>query len=390
MSYFNTRFSGAPINYADARQTQQFLRRIDEQEKQRKEKAKALSEDQKRLGMIAQGMGLEKGEVDSMSRGELLGFIDNEMNKMQAEKAKQTQMMELAKFNLDAQKAQANQNYMNRIAGAQEMNAKTNQAKLNAPAVSKPLSPSEEMKQRTMNANRQTADTIRNNPFLMQEVYGSKVDPRMIRSLPDEQIKDDYLAKQKAPKFPDMSTTMREAQKDFEEYRQNKGEEGARQKIESVQTALSRLESGEVETGRLIDFIGETANKLFNGEAVAVKQQLELIFQRNLRDTIGAQFTENEARQFFQRAYDPQLDTEENIAKVKSALSHLIGMANYDIERFSVYQKAFAENRMQDYVSWSRGAGDGKKYFNNTSRVSTSSGNQGEVRIKNSTITRVK
>ena len=77
MSYFQGNFQGAGVPMTDARQTRMFIDRMREQEKQRKDQAKALAEDQKRMSMIAQGFGLEKGEVDSMSRGELQGFIEN-------------------------------------------------------------------------------------------------------------------------------------------------------------------------------------------------------------------------------------------------------------------------------------------------------------------------
>ena len=113
MSYFQGNFQGAGVPMTDARQTRNFIDRMREQEKQRKERSKALSEDQKRMSMIAQGFGLEKGEVDSMSRGELQGFIENKSMQMAQEKQRQDQILNLQKFASEAK--------------ARDMNAKTQQ-----------------------------------------------------------------------------------------------------------------------------------------------------------------------------------------------------------------------------------------------------------------------
>jgi len=98
MSYFQTKFQGASMPQSDARLTKDFLNRQKQQDEQRREKAKALSEDQKKMSFIAQGLGLEKGEIDSMSRGELQGFIQSEMDNASKMQAREKQSLELAKF----------------------------------------------------------------------------------------------------------------------------------------------------------------------------------------------------------------------------------------------------------------------------------------------------
>ena len=80
MSYQGTKTigGGGSMPFVDARQGQRDINQLRERERQRKEKASALADDQKRLEMLAQGLGAGK-EVKSMSRGELKGFIENKL-----------------------------------------------------------------------------------------------------------------------------------------------------------------------------------------------------------------------------------------------------------------------------------------------------------------------
>ena len=79
MSYQGTKtIGGGGMPFVDARQGQRDINQMKEQARQRKEKGSALADDQKRLEMLAQGLGAGK-EVKSMSRGELKGFIENKL-----------------------------------------------------------------------------------------------------------------------------------------------------------------------------------------------------------------------------------------------------------------------------------------------------------------------
>lgn len=109
MSYFQTKFSGAPIPQTDHRQTRSMLAQFKEQTAAKKEKAKGLSEDQKRLEMVAMGLdpNLDKGLVQSMSRGELKGHIEKILAQGQRRKDEQAQRNKDREHKLagDAQKS---------------------------------------------------------------------------------------------------------------------------------------------------------------------------------------------------------------------------------------------------------------------------------------------
>ena len=396
MSYFNSRFQGASVPMTDARQTKQFIANIQNQEKQRKERSKALAEDQKRLGMIAQGLGLEKGEVDSMSRGELQGFIDMTLQKQQTEKARQQQAMDLAKFSLDRQKAKTNE----LIAQSQFINAQANagtlaynremaereraqqelynQGMMNlgsalggnqppqvpqgpqvapfgggapdpgmAPTLDKfappapqgtgMVAPAPSMSPQPPTPQQRFSNVMNANipPSLKQDV-AKKVLPDMINPPPPPQEKDspdDVLLKELA----------KVTAKDYNAWQTQGGIESAREKMMRIKSVKAKLESGEIETGTLVQAIGGIVEKFLQPDAVGAKQALETIFQENLRETIGAQFTENEAKMFLARAYDPQLPNKTNIEKINYALSAMNTLQNYKAQYFDTFQREGAQ-----------------------------------------------
>ena len=122
MSYLQTNFQGASIPSTDARQTKMFIQNMQDREKQRADKSKALAEDQKKLSMIAQGFGLQKGEADSMSRGELSGFIENNINDFNQQKQRGEQAIALGQ----SMNAQRNTETQAQMANAQNMFAQAN------------------------------------------------------------------------------------------------------------------------------------------------------------------------------------------------------------------------------------------------------------------------
>ena len=415
MTYFNTRFQGSSIPMTDARQTKQFLENIKNQEQQRKDRAKALSEDQKRLSLIAQGLGLEKGEVDSMSRGQLQGFIDSTLQRKQDEQNLQAHNMSLAKFSLDKQKAQTNE----LVGQAQLLNAQTNQMnslgsiqnaqnELEAqkgygqglqnflqgiggqsqampspapqgpqvapfgggaptgpsmdpgtlskfaqgsggvPAMPPPPPPPQGVEPGSPQGQGPGVNemTPQQKMLLMSQ---SGMDPKTTNSIA-EKVLPDLINPPKPPvntrETPDeamMKKLAEVAVKDYNDWQVNGGIEGAREKMKRINSIKQKLSTGEVKTGRLINAIGGIFEKYMDPEAVGAKQALETIFQENLRETIGAQFTENEAKMFLARAYDPALPNKTNIEKINYALSQMTTLQNYKAQYFNALQTSGAE-----------------------------------------------
>jgi len=419
MTYFNTRFQGASVPMTDARQTKQFLENIKNQEQQRKDRAKVLAEDQKRLSLIAQGLGLQKGEVDSMSRGELQGFIDATLQKKQQEQNLQAHNMSLAKFKLDQQKASTNE----MIGQAQLMNANTNQLNVNSNITARTEEinaqqsygeglqnflrtiggqppPTPQGPQATPPGGSPTPGAPINPGTINKFSQGTGSGPAMPPPPPPNQsvppgppqgqppgpqqgqppgpqqmspqqkmllmsqsgmnpktmnsIAEKVLPDLINPPEPSVNTrqTADEAMmktlgevaiKDYNDWQVNGGIEGAREKMKRINSIKQKLSSGQIKTGRLINAIGGIFEKFLDPEAVGAKQALETIFQENLRETIGAQFTENEAKMFLARAYDPALPNKTNIEKINYALSQMTTLQNYKAQYFGALQTNGAE-----------------------------------------------
>lgn len=99
--------------------------------------------------------------------------------------------------------------------------------------------------------------------------------------------------------------------------------------IESLELAKKRLESGKENlTGGLLGVTPGWIKKFTNPEALDVQQNVEGIVQKNLKKILGAQFTENEATLFLERAYDPALPEELNAKRIQRTVDVLKSMAS--------------------------------------------------------------
>lgn len=106
----------------------------------------------------------------------------------------------------------------------------------------------------------------------------------------------------------------------------NGGAIQAQGNLESYRDVINMLESGEISTGApsdnflsLIRFnsIDDTFRGIFNpNKQNAIEVVRGVVFQ-GLRETLGAQFTEKEARQLVEASYNPNLPSKNNIARLK-------------------------------------------------------------------------
>lgn len=94
-------------------------------------------------------------------------------------------------------------------------------------------------------------------------------------------------------------------------------EKGLRQ-LEEAKIALEDASKGRGKnlTGPVVAKIPEFAKPLFNPDAVAVRDTVEEIVQRNLRLVLGAQFTEKEGERLIARSYNENLSEAENAKRV--------------------------------------------------------------------------
>jgi len=424
MSYFNTQFQGASMPITDAMRTRDFIARQKEQENQRREKSKQLAEDQKRLGMIAQGLGLEKGEVDSMSRGELQGFLDNEIRKKGEIDKIQNEQQALAKFNFDKQQAeirnqiertQANTNMLNAVnnniqtnynvnknkfldnKAQEESDATTkNQLSYHKFALKKVIdskTPPDPSDPQSIKKFQDANDWVKKNPGAVEAVEAGQ-GHRVVSQFQGKGLTDaDFIKNQTAPDalHPQALKKLNdETAKDYADFSEEGGNLMMEKNIRSLRQVIAELD-GSNKTGRAIDFFGETLRKAYDhmtdGNSVAMQQQIDLITQANLKATLGAQFTENEAKMFLQRSYDSQLSPEQNAKKLKSELESLITRAESRRARFQYFEDN--NYNMAGFMTNNPGAFSNKGQGGNPANtINTRNGNQVKINIPTTQIKR--
>lgn len=95
--------------------------------------------------------------------------------------------------------------------------------------------------------------------------------------------------------------------------------------------ALKQLEQNKELTGPLIGLMPEVLQSFAAPEALAVKQTIQEVVQRNLRAILGPQFTAKEGEALIARAFDPGLGAPENVKRVRRLLEQ-IERANADTQ----------------------------------------------------------
>lgn len=351
MSYFQGNFQGAGVPMTDARQTRMFIDRMREQEKQRKDQSKALAEDQKRMSMIAQGFGLEKGEVDAMSRGELQGFIENKSMQVAQEKQQQEHLLNLQKFASEAKAREMNAKSQQMFAEAQKGMIEINK---NNTILKQALEENKRLK------SKETANEIRANISEASRILGD----------PNASDQEKLNASRFIAKYPDLDPdyddstllsmikgnrssaqpydNLSPAQKKIDEENAKKitGFKPvlAEVNIKKLREAINLLNQGaeydsdgnflkddKELTGNFVSFLPDTLRNIFDKEGFALQQAVESVIQMDLRQTLGAQFTEKEGRMFLDRGFNPKMSDKANVEKLKTLLGQIEGtMDEYD------------------------------------------------------------
>ena len=91
--------------------------------------------------------------------------------------------------------------------------------------------------------------------------------------------------------------------------------------IASLATVARQLEDGEVNlTGLDVGMLPDVVNYFINPTAIAARDNVEAVVQRNLRLILGAQFTAQEGERLIARAYNTDLPEAENAGRVRRLL----------------------------------------------------------------------
>ncbi len=117
------------------------------------------------------------------------------------------------------------------------------------------------------------------------------------------------------------------------------GATDAAKQVTQLSAALKQLETNKELTGPLVGLMPDALQSFAAPEALAVKETINEVVQRNLKAVLGTQFTAPEAAQLIARAFNPALGAPENIKRVRRLLEQ-IERANADTQAaVSFYEK---------------------------------------------------
>ena len=395
MSYFQARFSNAPANMPDARQTRNFINNLQKQEQERKERAKTLAEDQKRLSLLAQGYGLEKGEADAMSRGELSGFVETQAMQIAQKKAQQEQILNLAKFqnqlqqtDINRQMAQSQLKFAEANANAQknkflQQQLETLRTKKDANIVRDRISKAEQgLGSQDPETRRQSAN------FIEKTGLGSDMsrlsDKRLLEQHRAGMAKNDVDPYSRMnPASTDYDKMMMKTLVDFNPVVAQSNKKKIQESINKLETAVR---SGKPITGTAVSFLPDFLRNIVDEEGVELQQDVESVIQMNLRETLGAQFAQREGELFLARGFNPNLNDPANIRRLQKLLTDIQGGIDEQTAKYEHYytpQGRYGINTFHGYRPPSlQDSNTTQKTYNQT----TSSGNRVNINIPGSVL----
>ncbi len=102
--------------------------------------------------------------------------------------------------------------------------------------------------------------------------------------------------------------------------------------IRQLQSVYDLLSSGKYDylTGSFVGKVPDFINSMFPAgqRAVAAREDVEEVVQRNLRQVLGAAFTEKEGQRLIARAFNPSLPEKENARRLGRLLTQMKGAYN--------------------------------------------------------------
>lgn len=104
--------------------------------------------------------------------------------------------------------------------------------------------------------------------------------------------------------------------KEYSDFVAQGGSADVNKSIEQLNIAAKNLAEDKTLTGPIAGQTPDAIRAITNPKAIATRESVEEIVQRNLRLILGAQFTQKEGDRLIARAYNPLLSTEENRKRV--------------------------------------------------------------------------
>lgn len=131
----------------------------------------------------------------------------------------------------------------------------------------------------------------------------------------------------------------KEFAKDYSEFVAGGGVADARKQVEELKNVSTALEDIDTATGMFVGLVPKIVRDIVTPEGAALQDVVESVVQRNLREILGAQFTEKEGQRLIERAYNPRLDEAENKRRVDRLILQMQEALDAKLEAAEYYEK---------------------------------------------------
>lgn len=109
--------------------------------------------------------------------------------------------------------------------------------------------------------------------------------------------------------------------------------------LDQLREASATLGSGKAISGPIMGNLPDSVLAATNPQAVATKEAIQEVAQRNLRLILGAQFTEKEGERLIARVFNPRLSEAENKKRVDRLIRQIAGAAQAKLDAAQYFQQ---------------------------------------------------
>lgn len=127
--------------------------------------------------------------------------------------------------------------------------------------------------------------------------------------------------------------------KDYAEWVAAGGSTDTQRQLAQLQDVVRNLNSGKTLTGPITGRLPDAVLSVTNPDAIATRNAVEEVVQRNLRIVLGSQFTAQEGENLIKRAYNPVLGEAENAKRVGRLLEQIKTAAEIKMDASRYYEQ---------------------------------------------------
>jgi len=131
----------------------------------------------------------------------------------------------------------------------------------------------------------------------------------------------------------------KEFAKEYVAYKAKGGFSDTYKQLDQLNDAIAKLRTTDTATGPIVGRVPKFLRDAILPESASIQEAVEEVVQRNLRQVLGAQFTEKEGTRLIERAYNPRLSEAENVKRLNRLIDQIKTAAKAKEEAMAYYEE---------------------------------------------------